>query len=182
MFGASRPPLRERVCGGPEVSVPIPPDFDEQCLYGPEAWFVHDVLELDREARRVVALVDTTRLGPLVDAQRVAPGHPRHVPGTICIQLTGTLATLMSAYVLDMPRTEGWVGFGTHIHEARFPNLGEIGPPMVASCTAKSVRVFRGTTFVRYAYHYTQDDRDLYVAEHTGAWFRPDGVRGAGPT
>ncbi|MEN0067200.1 MAG: hypothetical protein AAGA48_34025 [Myxococcota bacterium] len=152
----------------------LPPDFAEQSLYGPEAWFIHDVLTLDREAQRVVAFVDTTQLGPLVDAQHAVPGHPKHVPGAVCVQLTGTLATLLSAYVLDMRRTDGWVGFGTHIHEARFPTLGEIGPPVEAACTAKKVRSFRGTTFVRYAYHYTQEGRDLYVAEHTGAWFRPE--------
>ncbi len=152
--------------------MPIPSDFHQQCLYGPEAWFLHDVSEIDVEARRVVGLVDTARLGVLVEAQQVLPGHPKHVPGAILVQLTGTLATLMSAYVLEMPRTEGWVGFGTHIHEARFPSLGEIGPPLQVACTAQSVRRFRGTTFVRYAYHYVQEGRDVYVAQHTGAWFR----------
>ena len=154
--------------------MPIPPDFADQCLYDSDAWFVHDVLELDREARRVVALVDTTRLGPLVEAQQAAPGHPKHVPGAICIQVTATLASLLSAYVLDMPRAEGWVGFGTHIQEARFPSLGEIGPPVLAACTATSVRSFRGTTFVRYEFHYTQEGRDLYVATHKGAWFQAE--------
>lgn len=152
----------------------IPPDFADENLYGPEAWFLHDVTTLDRDERRVVGIVDTTKLGLLVEAQHVAPGHPKHVPGAVCVQLTATLAALMSAYVLDLRRTEGWVGFGTHIHEARFPSIGEVGPPMEVSCTALSVRRFRGTTFVRYRYHYTQEDRDVYVAEHTGAWFRPE--------
>ncbi|MEO0605150.1 MAG: hypothetical protein AAF211_27215, partial [Myxococcota bacterium] len=117
-------------------------------------------------------LVDTTRLGPIVEAQRVFPGHPPHVPGAVVVQLTATLANLLSAYVLEMPRTEGWVGFGTHIHEARFPSIGQIGPAMQVTCTAVRVRSFRGTTFVRYAYHYVQEGRDVYVAEHTGAWFK----------
>lgn len=152
--------------------MPIPPDFADQCLYGPDAWYLHDVLEMDVEQRRVVGLVDTTRLGHLVEAQLVGPGHPKHVPGAVVIQLTGTLATLLSAYVLGMPRTEGWVGFGTHIREARFPSLGEIGPPMEVRCTATSVRQIRTTTFVNYDYHYVQDGRDVYVARHTGAWLQ----------
>ena len=161
--------------------MPLPDDFAAQCLYTDAAWFVHDVVELDREARSVLAIIDTTRLGPLVDAQVELPGHPKHLPGAVCVQVTGTLGALLSAYVLDMPRTEGWVGFGTHIHEARFPSLGEIGPPVEARATALSVRTLRGTRFVRYAFHFTQEGRDVYRAEHTAAWLQaaPEGVEGA---
>ncbi|HHO52917.1 MAG TPA: hypothetical protein ENK18_19090 [Deltaproteobacteria bacterium] len=150
----------------------LPEDFAAQCLYDPRAWFIHDLLSVDREARSVTALVDTTRLGDLVDAQIELPGHPKHLPGAVCVQLTGTLASLLAAYVLDMPRSEGWVGFGTHIHQAAFPSMGKIGPAVHAEATVISRRIFRGTTFLRYRYHFTQDERVVYRAEHSAAWLQ----------
>ncbi len=150
----------------------LPDDFDAQMLYEPDAWFVHDILELDHEGRSVVGWVDTTRLGRLAEAQRVGPGHPKHFPGAVCVQLTGTLAMILSAYVLGMPRTEGWVGFGTHVHHAKFPSLGEIGPPVEAACTVLSLRTLRATTFARYAYRYTQEGREIYVSEQSAAWLQ----------
>ena len=152
--------------------MPLPSDFASQCLYAEEAWFVHDLLQIDRDARSVVALVDTTRLGPLVDAQIALPGHPKHVPGAVCVQLTGTLGCIMGVYVLDMPPAEGWVGFGTHIHEAKFPGLGEIGPPMEARATVLSLRTLKGTSFVRYAFEFTQNEQVVYRSQQTAAWFR----------
>ena len=152
--------------------MPLPPDFHEQCLYTSEAWFIHDILEMDAENNTMVGLVDTTQLGPLVEAQVALPGHPKHLPGAVCIQITGTLGALMSAYMLDMRRTDGWVGFGTHIHEAKFPSIGEIGPPVHARATILSRRTLRGTTFVRYRFSFTQEDREVYRSEQTAAWKR----------
>lgn len=151
----------------------IPEDFAQQTLYAPEAWFLHDIAELDVEKRVVVGVVDTTRLGALVDAQRAVPGHPKHLPGAVCVQLTGTLGSLLSAYTLGMPPSEGWVGFGTHIHDARFPALGVIGPPVRARAEVLSVRTFRGTRMVRYRFEFTQGEAVVYRSEQTAAWFLP---------
>lgn len=159
--------------------MPIPEDFHAQCLYAPEAWFIHDLVRLDPDERVVIAHVDTTRLGALVDAQKAVPGHPKHLPGAICVQLTATLGCLLAAYTLGMPPTEGWVGFGTAIHEARFPSIGEIGPPVLARADVVSVRTFRATRIVRYRFEYTQGERVVYRAEHTAAWFRPDQSTGS---
>jgi len=151
--------------------MPLPDDFAQECLYSESAWFLHDLLEIDVPGRSVTGLVDTTRLGPLVDAQVELPGHPKHLPGAVCVQLTGTLGAVLSSYVLQMRRSDGWVGFGTHIHHAKFPSIGTIGPPVQAQATVKSLRVLRQTTFVRYAFRFTQEDRDVYLAEHSAAWF-----------
>ena len=75
---------------------------------------------VDVPAGRVVCRVDTTKLGPLVDAQRPHTGHTRHVPGAIMVQITGTLGNLHAVYVLGLRVSEGWVGFGTHVRNARF--------------------------------------------------------------
>lgn len=152
--------------------MPLPDDFVSESLYAPEAWFVHDLLDVDLEGSRVLAQVDTTKLGPLVDAQQVRPGHPKHFPGAIAIQITGTLGQLHAVYVLGLRPTEGWSGFGTHILEARFRNLGEIGPPVEASCEATRVRRVRGTVFTDYTFIYRQLGKPIYESKQRAAWVR----------
>ncbi len=152
--------------------MPIPDDFAALCLYAPEAWFIHDVLELNHDEERVVALIDTTRLGFLVDSQRAFQGHPKHLPGAICVQVTGTLGALMANYVHGMRMDDGWAGFGTHIHHARFPNIGVIGPAVHAECRVLKKRTLRGTTFVRYGFEYRQGDKVVYESEQTAGWRR----------
>lgn len=157
--------------------MPIPEDFAAEALYAPDAWYVHDVLELDKEAGRLVGLVDTTRLGPLVDAQVERPGHPKHFPGAIAIQITGTLGQLHAMYVLGLRASEGWSGFGTHILEAKFGALGRIGPPVHAACQATRVREVRRTTFVDYTFTFTQEGTPIYESRQRAAWFRETGSR-----
>lgn len=152
--------------------MPLPEDFTAECLYGPDQQYVHDLLEVDREAGRVVGQVDTTRLGPLVDAQRVRPNHPQHVPGAIMVQITGTLGNLHAVYVLDLRPTEGWTGFGVHMKEARFPSIGRIGPPMRVELETLRMRRFRGRHFATYRFRFTQEGRELYLSEQTAVWFQ----------
>lgn len=153
--------------------MPLPDDFHEQCLYTPDAWFLHDV-RFEPEANRVVGLCDTTRLGPLVDAQRTWPGHDKHFPGAVAIQITGTLGQLWATYLLDMPATEGWVGFGTHVHHARFRKLGRIGPPVECIAELLRKRTMRSTVFTRFAFTYLQEGEAIYESEQTAAWVRSD--------
>lgn len=152
--------------------MPLPEDYAAQALYRPEAWFVHDLVELDRAEQRLVGLIDTTRLGPLVDAQIERPGHPKHFPGAVAIQATGTLGQLHAIYVLDLRASEGWSGFGTHILDASFRKLGRIGPPVLASCRATRVRNVRGTIFVDYAFDFTQEGGSIYQSTQRAAWVK----------
>ena len=151
----------------------IPEDFHLRSMYTPDAWFIHD-LRIEPEHRRVVGICDTTRLGALVDAQRPWPGHEKHVPGAVSIQITGTLGQLLSNYLLDMSSLEGWVGYGTHIHFARFQSLGKIGPPMECAATLLKKRSFRGTVFTRLEFEFTQEGRRCYHSEQTAAWIQSD--------
>jgi hypothetical protein len=148
--------------------VAIPPDYHVHALYGPEAWFIHDVLEIGPE--RVVGVSDTLRLGVLVDAQRERRGHPKHVPGAVMVQITGTLGHLHAVYGLGLSPAAGWAGFGTHILEARFGALGVIGPAMTCTCEATRVRNLRGTMFVDYQFTYLQDDVEIYRSRQRAAW------------
>lgn len=160
--------------------MPLPDDFADESLYTPDAWYVHDLLELDRDAGRLVAGIDTTRLGPLVDAQRRWPGHDKHFPGAIAIQVTGTLGQLHAVYVMDLRPTRGWVGFGTHIKSARFPRMGRIGPPVEAELVATRTRQLRGTWFIDYAFCFRQEGAVIYQSTQTAAWGRSE-HRGPAP-
>lgn len=148
----------------------LPPDFASESLYAPSHWFVHDLVALDREAQRVVGYTDTTRLGPLVDAQIVRPGHPKHVPGAVAIQMTGTLGNLHAAYLLGLRPSEGWAGYGTHIKKASFRRMATIGPPVFATCECTRHRRFRGTWFLDYRFEYVQQGEVFYTSEQTAAW------------
>lgn len=150
----------------------IPDDFHRESLYTPDGWFIHDLLTVDREGGRIVASTDTNRLGPLVDAQLDRPGHPRHVPGAVVVQMTATLGQLYAIYVLGLRATEGWVGFGTHIHKAKFPKIGRIGPPVTSTARATKIRTVRGPTFIDYEFRFEQEGAVIYESVQTAAWLR----------
>lgn len=152
----------------------MPPDFASESLYAPEAWFVHDILDIDPDAQRVRVAIDTERLGAIVDAQRARPGHPKHFPGAIAIQVTGTLGQLHAIYVLGLRPSEGWAGFGATIKKARFPSLGHIGPGVTAECVATKVRQYKGTYHVTYAFTFEQDGKVIYESTQTSAWFQAE--------
>lgn len=149
----------------------LPPDFADECLYRQDQWYLTELLELDAAAGVVRGRVDTTRLGPAVTAQVATPGHPKHVPGAVMVQLTGTLGNLHAVYVLGLKVSQGWSGFGTHIRFAKFPSLGRIGPPMDVRLTVVRHRLFRGQHFCTYGFLYEQEGREVYVAEQSAIWF-----------
>lgn len=152
--------------------MPLPADFATECLYTPEHWYIHDLLEVDPALGLVRGAVDTTRLGALVDAQNVSPGHPAHVPGAVMVQITATLGNLHAVYVLGLRPSAGWSGFGTHVRGARFPTLGRIGPPMEVELRTTRHRRLRGRHFVDYAFRYLQEGREVYVSEQAAIWFQ----------
>ncbi len=148
----------------------LPLDFADQCLYGPECWFVDAVEQLDDTCVRV--RTDSTKLGPFVDAQVVRRGHPKHVPGAVMVQLTGTLGSLHTVYVLGL---KDHVGYGTHIKGARFPSLGRIGPPLWAELRCTRIRRLRGRVFGEYAFEFWQfseagERQVIYQSEQSAIW------------
>lgn len=147
----------------------MPPDFAEHCLYARRSWFVDDVIHLDPEDDRIVALMRTTDLGAIVDDQIVKPGHPKHVPGAAMVQATATLGMLHAVYVMGL---RGWAGFGTHIKEARFGGIGVVGPDVILNAEATRRRKIRGTWFVDYSFRFTQGETELYRSKQTAAWVR----------
>ena len=154
--------------------MPLPDDFERESLYAPDQWYLHDVLELDESNHRVVGLLDTTRIGRVVEAQRPWPAHPKHLPGAVAIQMTGTLGNLHAVYLMGLRLTEGWVGYGTHVTTARFKKMGAIGPPILATATSTRRRHLRGTWFIDYTFHFEQEGELVYTSQQTAAWHRSD--------
>lgn len=149
---------------------PLPDDFAAESLYAEDAWFVHELVELSEE--RVRAIMDTTRLGSLVDAQQLVGAHLKHVPGAVAIHTGGTLANLHVVYALGVRPSDGWTGYGTRVREARFPKMGEIGPEAELLATCTKHRFVRGCHFMEYEFEYTQGGEVFFTSSQSAVWHR----------
>ena len=148
-------------------------EFEAESLYAREQWYIHELVEVDAEG--VVGVCATERLAesPLVRAQKAWPAQPRHVPGMVMIQITGTLGNLHAVFGLGLRMSEGWVGFGTNIHEARFKGMARIGPPLRCALSVERSRKVRGALFVTYAFRYEQEGKLIYRSKQTASWLPP---------
>ncbi len=88
------------------------------------------------------------------------------------IHATGIMGFAHAYYVLDLRHADGWIGYGTHIHEGRFRRMGKIGEPMLLACTATNVRRIKGAIVARYQFRFTQVDDVVYEGEHTAMFTR----------
>lgn len=151
----------------------LDPAFVADCPYGPGGLLIDDIVHVDREASTVVATMPTHEDLPLTREQRAHPErHPRHVSGALMIHATGMLGFAHGYFVLDLRHADGWIGYGTHIHEGRFRRLGRIGPPLVLSCTATSVRKIRGSILARYQFRFEQEGDLVYEGDQTALFSR----------
>ena len=153
--------------------MPLDPAFVADCPYGPSGLLIDDIVEIDRAGSRIVATMPTHAELPITRDQRADPvRHPRHVSGGLMIHVTGMVGFAHGYHVLDLRHADGWIGYGTHIHEARFRKMARIGPPLVLSCTATSVRKIRGALVVRYAFGFTQEGESVYEGDQTALFHR----------
>jgi len=153
--------------------VPLDPAFVADCPYGPGGLLIDDIVRIDREASVVVATLPTHAELPLTREQRNHPErHPQHIAGGLMVHLTGMVGFAHAYFVLDLRHADGWIGYGTHIHEARFKRMGRIGPPMELACTASSVRRFRGAIVARYMFRFEQEGELVYAGEQTAMFSR----------
>ncbi len=149
----------------------LDPDFLADCFYGPDAVLIDEVLDVDRERGRVRARMPTPETLPLTRDQRGDPRlHPRHVAGALLVHATGILGFVHAYYVLDLRHADGWVGFGTHIHAARFRALCALGAPVVAECQQLQLRRLVGNLFARYRFVFTQGETIVYESEQSAVW------------
>ncbi|HSD90781.1 MAG TPA: hypothetical protein VLB44_24820 [Kofleriaceae bacterium] len=151
----------------------LDPAFVADCPYGPGALLLDDIVRVDRDTSTLVATMPTREDFPLTQDQRAHPvRHPRHVSGGLIIHATGMLGFAHGYYVLDLRHADGWIGYGTHIHEGRFRKMGKIGPALQLACTATSVRKIRGAIVARYQFRFEQEGDLVYEGDHTAMFTR----------
>lgn len=144
------------------------------CFYGPDALFIDEILAVDRDQGMVQAQMPTPDTLPLTRDQRGDPRvHPRHVAAAVMLHVTGIVGYAHAYYVLDVRHAEGWVGFGTHIHSARFRAMCVLGPPVVVECRQQRIRKLVGNLFARYQYVFKQNGETIYESEQSAVWRRP---------
>jgi 3-hydroxymyristoyl/3-hydroxydecanoyl-(acyl carrier protein) dehydratase len=159
--------------------MPLDPGFVADCPYGPDALLIDDVLSIDRAASAIVARMPTTELLPITRDQRTHPvRHPRHVSGGLMIHATGIMGFAHAYFVLELRHADGWIGYGTHIHDGRFRKLARVGEPLRLRCTATMVRKIRGAIVARYQFEFRQADEVVYEGDQTAMFTRvaADGV------
>lgn len=151
----------------------LDPGFVADCPYAAEAILFDEILEIDREAGRVVARMPTHPQLPFTALQRAHPErHPRHVSGAVMVHATAMLGFAHAYFVLGLRHAEGWIGYGTHIDAARYGRLARIGPPLLLDCRATQVRRIRGSIYVRYAFRFEQDGGVVYQSQQGAVWHR----------
>jgi hypothetical protein len=149
----------------------LEPEFVADCPYGPDALLFDEIVEIDRDASRLVARMPTHEALPLTRDQRAHPlRHPRHVAGGLIIHATGMLGFAHGYYLLGLRHADGWIAYGTNIHMARFRKMGQIGAPLRAGITATSIRKIRGTIVARYQFRFEQGADVVYEGDQSAIW------------
>jgi hypothetical protein len=158
--------------------MPLDPEFVADCPYGPGGLLLDAILEVDRDASRVVARMPTHDELPLTREQRAhATRHPRHVSGGLMVHMTGMVGFVHAYYVLDLKHREGWIGYGGRIHSARFRALARPGEPLLLECRAKQIRRMAESVLGRYEFRFLQGDKLVYEGDQTALWSRVEGGR-----
>jgi hypothetical protein len=149
----------------------LDPDFIKDCPYGPGALLIDHIVSIDRDAGSIVARMPTTEELPITRDQRAHPErHPRHVSGGLMIHATGVMGFAHAYFLHGMRHADGWIGYGTHIHDGRFKKLARIGEPIVIACTATSMRKIQGSIFARYKFKFTQGTELVYQGDQSAVW------------
>jgi hypothetical protein len=153
--------------------MPLDPAFVADCPYLPEGLFIDEIVEVDREASRVVVSMPTHAELPLTRTQRVHPQrHPRHVNGGLMVHMTGIAGFVHAYYVLDLRHSEGWVGYGGRIRAARYHALAEIGEPIRIEVTATQAKIGATRGVARYDFRMSQRDELVYTSDQTAMWLK----------
>jgi hypothetical protein len=151
----------------------LPAEFVDDCPYGPGGLLIDDIVAIDREANSIVARMPTSADFPLTRDQRAHPQrHPHHGSGALMIHATGIVGFAHAYFLLELRHADGWIGYGTHIHEARFRRMGKIGSPMILSCTATNVRKIKSSIYARYRFRFEQDGDLVYEGDQSALWSR----------
>src|SRR5215208_1221452 len=114
--------------------MPLEAAFLDDCFYGPDAVLIDEIIAIDRERGVVRARMPSVAPQPLTRDQRGDPRvHQPHVAGALLVHATGILGFVHAYYVLGLRHADGWVGYGTHIHHARFRAMATLGTSLVGT-------------------------------------------------
>jgi hypothetical protein len=148
--------------------MPLAPEFVADCPYGPGGLLIDDIVTIDRDTSTLVATMPTCADLPITREQRSHPmRHPHHVSGGLIIHVTGILGFAHAYHILELRHADGWIGYGTHIHEARFRKMARIGPPMRLACTQTAMRRIKGSIYGRYKFRFEQDGEVVYEGDQS---------------
>lgn len=151
----------------------VDPAFLADCPYGPGGVLIDEILAVDAAQNLVRARMPTVGDLPLTREQRNHPErHPRHVSGGLMVHMTGMMGFLHAYYLLHLRHADGWIGYGTRIHDARFKSLATAPAPLDLECRATQVRKIAGNLFVRYALRFTQGETLVYQGDQSAIWTR----------
>src|SRR4051794_24090938 len=161
-------PAGERTVLFPREHAPEGERFFATLPYDPRAFFVDEVIAIDREEKRVRARLDTRRPLPLSDMQRGDPQvHPRHVNGAVLVHVTGVLGMLHAYFLNGLRFDEGWIGFGSRIHRADWKRLVRIGPPLDLASVETRLRASPDRQIARYEFRFSQEGGLCYLGDQT---------------
>ncbi len=146
--------------------------FLDTFLYREGAVLVDEIVAIDEEARRIEALLDSTRPLPFAECQRVSVEHPAHVSAAELLMATGSLGCL-HAYLFHGCRwDEGWAGFGNRIHRADFKRLATIGEPVRLESRETRTRVGPTRIVIRFTFEFRQREDLVYVGDQTAMFVK----------
>lgn len=146
--------------------------FLDTFMYDEGGFLIDEVLRLDRDAREMEALLDTTRTLPLTSHQRVHPGHPTHVCGGDVIMVTACLGCLHAWFFHGVRWDEGWTGFGNRIHRGNFKRLAQVGPSLELKSRETNARIGPRRMVFRYEFEFTQGDELIYHGDQSAMFVK----------
>jgi hypothetical protein len=153
--------------------MPLDSDFVADSPYALGGLLIDEVVEIDRDAGRVLARMPVHADLPLTREQRAHPvRHPRHVSGGLMVHMTGMLGFVHAYYVLDLRHAEGWIGYGGRIYGARYLALADVDAPLLLEATSTKTRRGASQIFVRYTFRFTQRDKLVYESDQSAMWMR----------
>jgi len=159
------------------LHMPLDPELVADCLYGPDALLLDEIITVDKEQSLVRARMPTHEMLPLTRDQRAHPiRHPRHVSGGLMVHMTGIMGFVHAYYVLGLRHSDGWVGYGARINSARFKALAKPGEPLIIEAKATRMRESATQVFARYNFTFMQGDTLVYEGDQSAMWSKIDDV------
>ncbi len=146
-------------------------DFLADLPYSPEVLFFDRILEIDAAKNLVKCRMPTDGPMPLTEHQRVHPvRHPKHVAGAVMVHASGMLGFVHAYYLLGLRHSEGWIGYGTHLHRVVFRKLVPPGEPIEATCIATKQRLGTVRHMIRYSFEFRHEGQLCYEGDQTAVW------------